>query len=252
MAGKQGSGTVNPPGDSDDVAPVIPLRQRQDRNGAHSGARGSLPREHAPFDPEIEPGDVALKRRPHRRVLAQLMSHASGVRPRTAPLSQSLVVVLLGVGACLVVGSWLVLQANSTSPRRDVSTGTLGHSGTGRTSQTRPNAAALPKRPPSVKTRTLGRRRPASGGPKGNRTSSTRHRARPSTESPVLAPGRTQTRSSATTTATATSPVVPTEPSTTSVDRRASPSGSTAHGSSSSTPAFGAKGALGPGSSGSS
>jgi hypothetical protein len=248
MAGKQGSGTVNPPGDSDDVAPVIPLRQRQGSNGAHTGARGSLPREHAPFDPEIEPGDVALRRRPHRRVLAQLMPHAGIVRPRTAPLSPPFVAVLLGVAACLVVGSLLVLQPGSSSPRRGLSTGPLGHSGTARISQSESTAAFTPKRPPSSKTGRLGRRGHAGGRPKRMRPSGAPHRAHPSAASDVAARGTAQTLSPSATTPTATSLVVPAEPSKPSVDHPAS-SGSSSHEGATSTPAFGASGALGPGSS---
>ena len=62
MAGNGGSGTLNPPSD-DDVAPVIPLRQRQ-ATLAPPAPRRALPRERAAFDPELEPGDVALRRRP--------------------------------------------------------------------------------------------------------------------------------------------------------------------------------------------
>jgi uncharacterized membrane protein YgcG len=67
MATKGGSGTFfRPPGD-DDVAPVIPLRQRLDKRSEASMPR-KLPRERAAFDPELEPADIALQRRRPRRV----------------------------------------------------------------------------------------------------------------------------------------------------------------------------------------
>jgi hypothetical protein len=68
MATKGGSGTfLRPPGD-DDVAPVIPLRQRLD-NPSQASVPRKLPRERAAFDPELELGDIGLQGRRPRRVL---------------------------------------------------------------------------------------------------------------------------------------------------------------------------------------
>jgi hypothetical protein len=50
MAAGGGSGILKPPGDGDDVAPVIPLRQRHN-NGNDPAERKTLPSERAPFDP---------------------------------------------------------------------------------------------------------------------------------------------------------------------------------------------------------
>src|SRR5690349_14157219 len=107
MAGNGGSGTLNPPSD-DDVAPVIPLRQRQ-ATLAPSAPRRVLPRERAAFDPELEPGEVALTRRslglagrprlrlPHRDVF--LLSR----RTRSA--------IAIAAGAVVLLGLWAVVLA---------------------------------------------------------------------------------------------------------------------------------------------
>ena len=52
---------MDPPADGDELARVVPLRRRDRELTAAPGARGSLPRERAPFDPEIEPGDIPSK-----------------------------------------------------------------------------------------------------------------------------------------------------------------------------------------------
>src|SRR5438132_1189719 len=80
MAATGGSGTLNPPADGDDIAPVIPLRQRQGAINAPPPKREPLPRERAAFDPEIESGEVALRRPLRRRVLIRLSSARAGVR----------------------------------------------------------------------------------------------------------------------------------------------------------------------------
>ena len=49
---------MDSPVDGDELARVVPLRRRDRELNAAPGARGSLPRERAPFDPEIEPGDT--------------------------------------------------------------------------------------------------------------------------------------------------------------------------------------------------
>ena len=49
---------MDSPTDGDELARVVPLRRRDRELTATPAARGSLPRERAPFDPEIEPGDT--------------------------------------------------------------------------------------------------------------------------------------------------------------------------------------------------
>ena len=50
---------MDPPSDGDELARVVPLRRRDRELTAAPGVRGSLPRERAPFDPEIEPHDIS-------------------------------------------------------------------------------------------------------------------------------------------------------------------------------------------------
>ena len=49
---------MDSPADGDELARVVPLRRRDRELTAAPGARGTLPRERAPFDPEIEPFDT--------------------------------------------------------------------------------------------------------------------------------------------------------------------------------------------------
>jgi hypothetical protein len=110
MATKGGKGTVEPPTDGEDVAPVIPLRRREGDPADTGVSRGLLPQESAPFDPEFELAPVKLRRRLHRRVGARLAAALAGSRrlgPRsTAPLMiVTGSVVVIGVGSALVIGA---------------------------------------------------------------------------------------------------------------------------------------------------
>jgi hypothetical protein len=72
---------MDPPADGDELARVVPLRRRDRALTAAPGARGTLPRERAPFDPEIEPPDT-----PSRAAAgAALHSAHSALRLRRAP-----------------------------------------------------------------------------------------------------------------------------------------------------------------------
>jgi hypothetical protein len=81
---------MDPPADGDELARVVPLRRRDRELTAAPGARGSLPRERAPFDPEIEPGDIPSKPRlPRTFALNSGARHSApeeceglGTRPR--------------------------------------------------------------------------------------------------------------------------------------------------------------------------
>src|SRR5437588_8270099 len=83
MAGNGGSRILHPPSD-DDVAPVIPLRQRQPTASGSPLPRRELPRERAAFDPEIEPADGVLGRglryRPHTGRLMTGLRRGDGLR----------------------------------------------------------------------------------------------------------------------------------------------------------------------------
>ena len=104
---------MNPPRD-DDVAPVIPLRQRQG-DSAPTAVRQPLPRERAAFDPELEPTDVTLRRRSHRRLVAHLSVHASR-RPRLRVPAPRVAAVLVPAVVLAATG-WLVLQSSGTRSR---------------------------------------------------------------------------------------------------------------------------------------
>ena len=72
---------MDPPADGDELARVVPLRRRDRDHAAAPGARGTLPRERAPFDPEIEPPDTPS----HAAAGAALHSTHSALRLRRAP-----------------------------------------------------------------------------------------------------------------------------------------------------------------------
>jgi hypothetical protein len=106
MATKGGSGTfLRPPGD-DDVAPVIPLRQRHSEPSEPSTPRKPLPRERAPFDPELEPGDVALRRRRPPRATLGRVRQATGrlhLRPRLT-VALLAAIATAGIAAAGILG----------------------------------------------------------------------------------------------------------------------------------------------------
>jgi hypothetical protein len=72
---------MDPPADGDELARVVPLRRRDRDHAAAPGARGTLPRERAPFDPEIEPLDPPS----YAAGGAALHSPHSALRFRRAP-----------------------------------------------------------------------------------------------------------------------------------------------------------------------
>jgi hypothetical protein len=124
MAGKGGHGTLNPPTDGDDVARVIPLRRRNGAGPEHTAepkrptSRGPLPRESAPFDPEIEPDTVLLRRRVHRRVRARLTGLRFPIPHRPASRRATLVACsLLGISA-IALGA--IAAASLTSHHRRI------------------------------------------------------------------------------------------------------------------------------------
>jgi hypothetical protein len=112
MATKGGSGTFLPAPGDDDVAPVIPLRQRHSEPSDASTSRKRLPRERAAFDPELEPADVDLRRRRPQAALGRIRQ-ATAHRPRRATGAAALVLVLAG-GATAAISD----LGSTSSPRR--------------------------------------------------------------------------------------------------------------------------------------
>src|ERR1700757_4047603 len=110
MAATGGSGTLNPPRDGDNIAPVIPLRQRQGAVPAPPPEGGPLPRERAAFDPEIESGEVALRRPLRRRMLLRFSSARPDLhvawRPRVTVAATAVPIALLVVLSLVVLPSF--------------------------------------------------------------------------------------------------------------------------------------------------
>ena len=117
MATKGGSGTfLRPPGD-DNVAPVIPLRQRRNDPSEPSTPRKPLPRERAAFDPELEPGDVALRRRrPPRAALGRVRQATARLRVR--PRLMVTAAVLAAMAAAGVLAAAILGPSRSPRPAR--------------------------------------------------------------------------------------------------------------------------------------
>ena len=114
---------MDSPADGDELARVVPLRRRDRELTATPGARGSLPRERAPFDPEIEPGDTPSRRmsapkdrapRPHalRAPLGRRVPGSQDDRPAATSRRYSSRVLLTGAaGAGLATVAALALLA---------------------------------------------------------------------------------------------------------------------------------------------
>ena len=128
---------MDPPADGDELARVVPLRRRDRDHAAAPGARGTLPRERAPFDPEIEPfdsplgpgGGVAL----HSTRSALRLRRARGPRDRTRAVGSRRVsrTMLLtaagGVGLAAVAALALLGSILTSSPSSPATTlGSLG------------------------------------------------------------------------------------------------------------------------------
>ena len=119
MATKGGSGTfLRAPGD-DNVAPVIPLRQRHREPQTHRRPVSCCRASGAAFDPELEPGEVVLRRRRSPRAALGRVGQATGrlrVRPRLAAMAAVLVAV--GAAGVLVAGVLGPQRLTSGGPRR--------------------------------------------------------------------------------------------------------------------------------------
>ena len=120
---------MDPPANGDELARVVPLRRRDRDHAAAPGARGTLPRERAPFDPEIEPLDtpsraaagaalrsthsaLRLRRTPGPR--HRTRAGESGRLSRTMLLTAAGGVALATVAALALLGS--ILNSSPSSP----------------------------------------------------------------------------------------------------------------------------------------
>jgi hypothetical protein len=230
---------LNPPRDGDDIAPVIPLRQRRGAVPIPPSKREPLPRERAAFDPEIEAGEVALRRPWRRRVLIRFSSARPDLHVAWRPRA-SMVATVVPV-AFLVVLSLVVLPSFGSGPAR-----TTASSGT-----VRQHAPSSGRTAPSP---FISRRTAAHHSP----TSDRQHRTRRHASARATKPRRTVASaapraSSGSTTATTSTPTVETATGSSSGGSAQSAAGSGTPtrqtSSSGTTKPFGPNGALGPGSS---
>jgi hypothetical protein len=244
MAGKGGSGTLNRSGDGEDVAPVIPLRQRREDPTVPPPGRRTLPRERAAFDPELEAGDVAVRRRwPGRAARKAITSLHVRSRPVSGAVAcATLVTAAVGLALLvLVLGVPVVQTFSSHGPRSVASSSIVQH---------RMPEIALTR----VTTLRASRNRRASQNKKPaimHRTRIANHRPRRIAPKRSVAIVHQSSRPAADTTPAATitpasnaSPTAPSQPSGGSAAQ--STGGSQNPGGAS---AFGSSGALGPGSS---
>src|SRR5947209_2672255 len=124
MATKGGSGTFLPAPGDENVAPVIPLRQRQNEPSAPPTPRKPLPRERAAFDPELEPADVALRRpRPPRAGLGRVWQATARLRVR--PRLTATAGALAAMATAGVLAAVIFAQPLTSSGARRASTAAL-------------------------------------------------------------------------------------------------------------------------------
>lgn len=134
MSAIGGRGTLDPPSDGDHVAPVVPLRRRQPPLAVIRGVRRALPRERAPFDPEIIPDDGLLEAERSGRLAGSVVAlRASVARVRAAALPSRLgagearrgAVAVALVAAVIVTGALVGRAALSSRPGPVTSASTL-------------------------------------------------------------------------------------------------------------------------------
>jgi hypothetical protein len=274
---------MDSPADGDELARVVPLRRRDRELTATPTARGVLPRERAPFDPEIELLDIPSGHRLPRGTAIRLTRSALRSRrvppppdqaPGTRTRRHSPALILTGAGvAGLVTVALLALLSSvlTSSPR---SPGTPVESLGGRLSAgafepPKPevlSASANPLRAGgdarvTNKTRAVAlrphRARPDPSRARPTHTrSDTQHPASKGNQSVVVASYTPQTSSASSgnaapdtpspVTTTSTPPPASTSTSQTSTSTARATSSS---GSATNRPAFGEQGLLGPGSS---
>jgi hypothetical protein len=273
---------MDSPADGDELARVVPLRRRDRELTAAPGARGSLPRERAPFDPEIEPGEIPSRPRLPRTV-ARHVTRFPLRSPRVprrldetrAAASQrySPTVVLTGAaGAGLAAVAVLALLAsilNQSSPVPPPGVGSLGRSAAaGALAPNKTGVLSASSNPLGVTGHAAARKAGAKGAirPHRARLKSTRPRAThnrgggrtlsinhqsalvasytPATSATSSRAATPDTQSPATTNSTPPPVSASTPQQSTSPSRTSSSSGSSTN-----RPVFGEQGVLGPGSS---
>jgi hypothetical protein len=130
---------MDAPADGDELARVVPLRRRDRELTATPGARGmdrTLPRERAPFDPEIEPSEVLSAPRLPGRVSVRAACSALGARKPPRPQSDraaarswrypSAVLLTGAAGAALAAVVALAVLASSLNQSPLTSAATVG------------------------------------------------------------------------------------------------------------------------------
>jgi hypothetical protein len=236
MALKGGSdSTVPPPPDGDHVARVIPLRRRGIVVLEPPEPREPLEAENAPFDPEMELCGVRLRKRRTRRLTAPFAS----LRARRPAEVIGWRGIVVGILAATAVGTGVLALGRSPASVR---------------SAVRSDHAPVPVRDPLGDTRTLSEQLLARIHDRAFRRAAVR---RVRSHHHVAAVAGRQRSAAAPKPVTGPADQSPSQPSTsqpppaatTPVVTSVASSAPTAARSSSSTEAFGAAGALGPGSS---
>jgi hypothetical protein len=273
---------MDSPADGDELARVVPLRRRDRELITAPAARGSLPRERAPFDPEIEAGDLAPPTADPWRAAAARLSR-SPLRFGRGPSSQddaravaswrpsrSLLLAAAGAGlATIAVFALAVFILNPSTPTPPAHVGSSGRGAAAgalaavETSLLWGSSSPFGVIGHSAAQEAAASRamRPRRGGTKSTKPTSSRSHARgralsinhqpvvvasysPATSTTASRAGAAGTQHSVVTTSTQHSVSVSTG------QRASSPSTpSSGSGSSSNRPAFGDQGLLGPGSS---
>ena len=272
---------MDSPVDGDELARVVPLRRRDRELNAAPCARGSLPRERAPFDPEIEPGDIPTRPRLPRPIVrhvirAPLRSRRVPMRPgetrAAASRRHSLAVLLTGaaVAGLAAVAALALLVSILNQPAPPPRVGSLGRSaaagalepnktgvlsassnplGVTRNAAARKAGAKVAVRPHRARVKST-RPRPTHNRGGGSRTLSINHQSAvvasytPGTSATSSRAAAPDTESPATTNPTPSPVSASTPQQSTSPSRTSSSSGSTSN-----RPVFGEQGVLGPGSS---
>jgi hypothetical protein len=273
---------MDPPADGDELARVVPLRRRDRELTAAPGARGSLPRERAPFDPEIEPGDIPSRRRLPRTVARHVTRSRLGSRrvPRrldetraAASRRHSLAVLLTGAAgaglAAVAVLALLVSILNQSSPVPATRVGSLGRSaaagdlapnkmgvlsassnplGVSGNAAERKAGAKVAIRPHRARTKPS-RPRPSHNHASGRALSINHQSAMVASYAPGTSATSSRTVASGTQGSAVTSSPQPPASASTREQSTSSSRPSPSTGSRSNRPAFGEQGLLGPGSS---
>jgi hypothetical protein len=274
---------MDSPADGDELARVVPLRRRDPELTATPTARGALPRERAPFDPEIDAFHIPTGHRMPRGTAIRVARSALWSRRVPRPRDQatggtarrySPAVLLTGAGvagiaavALLALLSSIPTSSPSSAPTQVESLGgrvafgalepakpdvlsasanPLGGGRDARVTRTTRGVALQPHRARPGQSRprvTHTRSDTRNAGPKGNQSVVVAS-YKPETSAAISGNAASETRSREITSSTTPPSSKSTPQPSTSAARATSSSGSTAH-----RPAFGEQGLLGPGSS---